>query len=112
MTLLGWLVAASWFAATGFLAVHARAMWTARGRPLPLPSWAVLIMAVVIFLVLTLSLFRITFGVMLPDELREAAFLLILIGVWVKFLGILYVRYGPYEKNRASSSDERIGVQR
>lgn len=100
MTALGGLILMCWIPAAGFLAVHIRAMTTAKrwNGVSRLVSWAVLIMATVVFLVLTLSMARASFGIVLPDWIRGVAYVLILIGVWVKFLGILYVRYGPPAK--------------
>lgn len=108
MTAIDWLVLLGWIPAAGFLIVHTRAMITAEERPLP--SWAVLIMATVVAIVMTMALFRYTLNIELPREVRVAGYALILIGLWVKFIGILYVRYGPLEKPAPPAKRDQIGA--
>jgi protein-S-isoprenylcysteine O-methyltransferase Ste14 len=99
MTLTGFLVLLGWIPATGFLFFHARAMVRAKKRNWA--GWAVLVMAVVVFISMTLSLSRWTFESPVPDWVRGISFLLILIGLWWKFITILRYEYG----NRAPSDE-------
>ena len=100
MTLIGALVLLGcWIPATGFLIFHAMTDWRSRAA-----GQAVMVMAAVVFIVMTLALVRITLKIDLPDEIRFLAYTLIAIALWWKLVTILRYRYG----DQASRPTSRI----
>jgi protein-S-isoprenylcysteine O-methyltransferase Ste14 len=92
MTVVGGLVLLGWVPAVAFLFFHGRAYLRAERK-----NWAgtaVLVMAAVVFIVMTLALVRTTFEISLPEWVRGGAFLLILIALWWKLITILRYEYG------------------
>jgi cell shape-determining protein MreD len=92
MTWIGGLVLLGWIPSALFLYFHGRAYARAERR-----NWAgtaVLVMALVVFAVMTLALVRLTLGIDLPDWVRGLAYTLILVALWWKLIAILRYEYG------------------
>lgn len=89
MTLVGFLVLMGWIPSAAFLFFHGRAPW--RKSP---AGRAVMVMASVMFILMTLAMLRNTFGVGHPEWVRVLAFFLILVALWWKLITILRYEYG------------------
>lgn len=101
MDALGWFTLLGWIPSAGFLAIHTRSMITAHQRTVA--GWVTLVMGIVIFIVMTMAMIRNSLDILLPDWIRELAFGLVMIGLWGKFLGIIWVRYvGDRDRARAA----------
>jgi hypothetical protein len=97
VTLIGALVLLGWIPAAAFLYFHGRTRWYDRPA-----GQAVFVMAVVVFIVMTLALITRTLGIDLPDWIRVLAYGLILVALWWKLVTILRYEYG--NPKRATST--------
>jgi O-antigen/teichoic acid export membrane protein len=91
MTVVGGVVLLGWVPAAAFLYFHGRAVLRAERK-----NWAgvaVLVMAVALFVAMTLALIR-SFGIVLPDWARAAGYGVILVALWWKLITILRYEYG------------------
>lgn len=87
-TVIGAVIFIAWLGSTVFLYVHGTSPW--RKRPAGI---AVMVMAVAMWLVLSMAMLRATFGITVPDYLRGPAYLLIAVGIWWKAITAARYRY-------------------
>lgn len=97
------LVTICWVPSVFFLLIHGEAYLRAERRTIP--GTAVLVMAGVIFILMTLAFLTRVLEVVLPEWVRGVSFALVAIGVWWKLIALLRVRYG-----QSTEDDDRIGV--
>jgi hypothetical protein len=97
VTLDGVLVLLGWIPSAAFLYMHARTPW--RTRPAGI---AVFVLALVVFLAMTLALVRRTFELVLPDWLVALSYGFILIALWWMVITIAHYRYGVVETRQDS----------
>lgn len=104
---IGLLVLLGWIPSAAFLFLHGATQW--RSRPAGI---AVFVMALVVFIVMTLAMVRSTLGIDLPDWIRATAFFLILVALWWKLVTILRYRYGwPAPVRRDTSYAEQMSEE-
>lgn len=96
------IVLFAWIGSTVFLVLHGVSYAQAERKTTP--GLAVMIMAGVTFLVLTVLMLRVVLGIVLPNWIRIPVYLLILIGIWWKLIALVRVRYGE------AADEDRIGV--
>jgi hypothetical protein len=89
--LLGWIPAAL------FLYFHGRTRWYERPA-----GQAVFVMAVALFVAMTMAMLTRTFGIELPEWARALGYGLILVALWWKLATILHYEYG--NPKRATST--------